>query len=66
MILGTACSWYMGGAERAGLEAPLDMQTKDTTALVIDLAEAFEKVQLTVAWRWATNFGFPQRVLKGT
>ena len=34
----------------------------EATALVVDRAEAFEKVRLSVVWKWAVYFDFPQRV----
>ena len=30
----------------------------------VDLAKAFQKVQLKVVWVWARHFGFPQRILR--
>ena len=30
--------------------------------MVLDLAEAFERVCLPVVWAWATHFSFPRRI----
>ena len=66
-----ACSKKVCGAERVRWEALVGTETMDlkgaqnstgATSQVVDLAEAFEKVQLTVVWRWAMYFSFPQRV----
>ena len=41
-------------------------EDKGGVSLVVDVAIAFEKVQLVVTqeWEWAMNVGFPQRVLE--
>ena len=33
------------------------------SALVLDLAKAFERVSLPVVWAWATHFRFPRKIL---
>ena len=33
-------------------------------ALVQDLAKAFERVSLLLAWAWATPFSFPRKILR--
>ena len=62
-----------GGALRTVWEILLEMEKfkcqageKDhgTVALVLDLAKAFERVSLPVAWIWATHFGFPRKILR--
>ena len=59
------CSKYCGIAETVGWETLLEMETLDlqesqnsigATTLVVDLAKAFEKVQLNLAWQWAMCF----------
>ena len=32
-------------------------------ALVLDLAESFERVSLPVVWAWAMHFSFPRKIL---
>ena len=63
---------HVDGAESAAWEALLEMESYDLKAgqedkgavsLVVDMAIAFEKVQLVVIQEWAMNVGFPQRVL---
>ena len=34
------------------------------TALVLDLAKAFERVRLPVVWAWATHFTFSRKILR--
>ena len=36
---------------------------KGAVTLVVDFAQAFEKVQLKVVWAWAMHFDFSQRRL---
>ena len=33
-------------------------------ALVLDLANAFERVSLPVVWVWVTHFSFPRKILR--
>ena len=33
-------------------------------ALVLDLANAFERVSLPVVWAWATHLSFPRKILR--
>ena len=62
-----ACSKYVGGAERAGRETLLEMQTMDLEGryLVADFAKALEKVQLSAVWKWAMCFDFPAKSAEG-
>ena len=32
--------------------------------MVLDLAEAFERVRLPVVWAWVTHFSFPRKILR--
>ena len=36
-----------------------------SSALVLDLAKAFERVSLPVVWAWATHFSFPSEDIAG-
>ena len=38
-------------------------QEKNDT-LVLDLANAFERVSFPVVWAWATYFSFPRKILR--
>ena len=58
-----------GGAQRTEWEILLEMERVSVCAkgedqgalsLVLDLAEAFEWVSLSVVWAWATHFSFPR------
>ena len=46
------------------LRAERRQNGEGATALVVDLAKAFEKVQRSVVWKWAMYFDFPQRALR--
>ena len=55
-----------GEAETTAWEARLEMEKyscrveemdKKAVTLVVDLANAFEKVPIKVVWQWATHFG---------
>ena len=70
---GNASSKYVGGAEGAGWEALLAMETMDleegrnsirATWIMVDLAKVFQKVQLNFVWKWAMCCVFPQTVLR--
>ena len=37
---------------------------RGATALVVELAKAFEKIQRSAVWKWAMYFDFPQRALR--
>ena len=63
-----------GGAERTVWETLLDMERfeyraseKDPGAitLVLDMAEALERVSRPVAWAWAAQLNFPRKVFAG-
>ena len=41
-----------------------DKFRKGATALVVELAMAFEKVQRSAVWKWTMYFDFPQRALR--
>ena len=73
-VTGDACSEYVGGCGKDGrrcwnwkqwtLRAERRQNGKGATALVVDLAKAFEKVQRGAVWTWAMFFDFPQRALR--
>ena len=48
--------------ERLNGEAKAEEQ--GAVALVLDLAEAFERVGLLLVWAWATHFSFPRKILR--
>ena len=37
-------------------------EDQGASALVLDLAKAFERVSLPVVWAWATHFSFPRKI----
>ena len=62
-----------GGAQRTVWEVLMEVERfngrakaedRGAVALVLDLAEAFERVSLLVVWAWATHFGFPRKILR--
>ena len=62
-----------GGAQRTVWEILMEILRfkyraveKDlgAVALVLDLAKAFERVSLPVAWVWATHFSLPRKILR--
>ena len=68
-----ACSKHVGGAETAALDAHVEnasfhlkagQEEQGRVSLAVDLAKAFECVQLAVVWPWAMYFRLPQRVLR--
>ena len=42
----------------------MEEMDEGAVTLVVDLARTFGKVQLKVAWAWATRNGFPWRILR--
>ena len=62
-----------GGAHQTVWEVLMEMERfkyrarkedLGAVALVLDLAEAFERVSLPVVWAWATHFSFPRKILR--
>ena len=62
-----------GGAQRTVWEVLMEMkrfngrakaEDQGAVALVLDLANAFERVSLPVVWAWATHFSFPRKILR--
>ena len=62
-----------GGAERTVWETSLEMESFDhraaekdqsASALVLDLAKAFQRVSLPVVWAWATHFRVTIKTLR--
>ena len=47
-----------------GLRVERRQNGKGATALVVELAKAFEKIQRSAVWKWAMYFDFPQRTLR--
>ena len=41
-----------------------EMLFQGAVALVLDLAKAFERVNLLVVWTWAKHFSFPRKILR--
>ena len=40
-------------------------EDQGASALVLNLAKAFERVSLLVVWAWTTHFSFPRKILRG-
>ena len=62
-----------GGAQQTVWEILLEMERfngkakeeeQGALALVLDLANAFERVSLLVVWAWATHLSFPRKILR--
>ena len=62
-----------GGAHQRVWEIMLEMERcngkaweedQGASALVLDLAKAFERVRLPVVCAWATHFSFPRKILR--
>ena len=62
-----------GGSGRTAWEGLLEMEKHNYNAeemhggavtFAVDVAKAFQKVQLKVVWASAVHFGFPQRILR--
>ena len=62
-----------GGAQATVWEVLMEMERyryragkedQGASALLLDLAKAFERVTLPVVWAWATHFSFPRKILR--